>query len=535
MHYNRLVNFISLATLDAESDASRLKRARENSDMFDPLPSPDEPAIQGLIDRCESSLQFQNVARRYDIAVLEFIAGKMRKEILKMESEEKEASPDGALIIVRPRIYNPRAISKDKNIASPVILRIPSNLTVYGLRELLAKLFSRVLHTGREITGSASGESTSEREAAQLGGFDESFGRRELLIMRQVPFTYERKSSSAYRASSTFSKQLGSLDRDGTHDGSRPVTLALPDDDDEQTKVALLVGDRGVVYMEWPEGLVERCVNMSEYEAVDTPESLEAPSSPGRMARAQATTVIDCIDKYCQMEQLEETESWYCNRCKDHVRAWKQIHIYRSPPILIVHLKRFHYSASTHRRDKINLFIDFPLVGLDLTDKVMHWSEGDKPIYDLYAVSNHYGGLGGGHYTAYCLNDDGTWCHYDDSRITNVDPKEVVSQAAYVLYYRRRDVPVGEQFVLNLQTPSIQSPAIIRDPLLKIGEDNPADEISSNAAMVDEDENMEVDDMASRSTSPMASIDGTGDALEHDYDTHSRNNGLLSDDDFPLQ
>jgi ubiquitin C-terminal hydrolase len=26
------------------------------------------------------------------------------------------------------------------------------------------------------------------------------------------------------------------------------------------------------------------------------------------------------------------------------------------------------------------------------------------PIYDLYAISNHYGGLGGGHYTAYAKN-----------------------------------------------------------------------------------------------------------------------------------
>ena len=26
------------------------------------------------------------------------------------------------------------------------------------------------------------------------------------------------------------------------------------------------------------------------------------------------------------------------------------------------------------------------------------------PVYDLYAVSNHFGGVGGGHYTAYaCL------------------------------------------------------------------------------------------------------------------------------------
>lgn len=31
-----------------------------------------------------------------------------------------------------------------------------------------------------------------------------------------------------------------------------------------------------------------------------------------------------------------------------------------------------------------------------------------EPIYDLYAISNHYGGLGGGHYTAYAKNG-GKW------------------------------------------------------------------------------------------------------------------------------
>ncbi len=28
------------------------------------------------------------------------------------------------------------------------------------------------------------------------------------------------------------------------------------------------------------------------------------------------------------------------------------------------------------------------------------------PEYELYAISNHYGGLGGGHYTAYAKNGE---------------------------------------------------------------------------------------------------------------------------------
>ncbi len=44
--------------------------------------------------------------------------------------------------------------------------------------------------------------------------------------------------------------------------------------------------------------------------------------------------------------------------------------------------------------------MDFPLQGLDLTPYVLH-TQSVQPMYDLYAVSNHYGSLGGGHYTAY--------------------------------------------------------------------------------------------------------------------------------------
>jgi ubiquitin C-terminal hydrolase len=36
----------------------------------------------------------------------------------------------------------------------------------------------------------------------------------------------------------------------------------------------------------------------------------------------------------------------------------------------------------------------------------MHWVGDEKPIYDCYAVTN-FGGLGGGHYTAYALHDGG--------------------------------------------------------------------------------------------------------------------------------
>ena len=40
--------------------------------------------------------------------------------------------------------------------------------------------------------------------------------------------------------------------------------------------------------------------------------------------------------------------------------------------------------------------------------------DGKSLTYDLFAVNNHYGGLAGGHYTAFAKNCyDNNWYEYD--------------------------------------------------------------------------------------------------------------------------
>lgn len=49
--------------------------------------------------------------------------------------------------------------------------------------------------------------------------------------------------------------------------------------------------------------------------------------------------------------------------------------------------------------------------------------------------------MGFGHYTAFAKNPlDKTWYDFDDSHVTEItDPSKVVTEAAYNLYYRRKD------------------------------------------------------------------------------------------------
>ena len=65
-------------------------------------------------------------------------------------------------------------------------------------------------------------------------------------------------------------------------------------------------------------------------------------------------------------------------------------------------------------------------------------------IYDCFAVSNHFGSVGFGHYTAFGKNPkDGVWYEFDDSSVNRVDKgirrNNIVSSGAYSLFYRRRD------------------------------------------------------------------------------------------------
>lgn len=53
--------------------------------------------------------------------------------------------------------------------------------------------------------------------------------------------------------------------------------------------------------------------------------------------------------------------------------------------------------------------------------------KGDHNKYNLVSVVNHYGSMGGGHYTAFGRNkDDKQWYNFDDSSVTVTSPESVV-------------------------------------------------------------------------------------------------------------
>ncbi|GAN08057.1 ubiquitin carboxyl-terminal hydrolase 4-like [Mucor ambiguus] len=181
-----------------------------------------------------------------------------------------------------------------------------------------------------------------------------------------------------------------------------------------------------------------------DYDQDEQSASTDSHTSSGYNTRygnssnreSRVITLSDCLDEFTGDEHLDDQDSWYCPRCKKHQRALKKMDIWKLPEIIVVHLKRF--SQVRHWRNKVDTMIDFPLKELDMTDRVLGHQD-ESLIYDLYAVDNHYGGMGGGHYTAFAQNiDDGEWYEFNDSSVTAMSDKDVKTSAAYLLFYKRR-------------------------------------------------------------------------------------------------
>lgn len=84
--------------------------------------------------------------------------------------------------------------------------------------------------------------------------------------------------------------------------------------------------------------------------------------------------------------------------------------------MLVIHLKRFSYSRSM--KHKLETFVNFPIHDFDLTKYVANKNNSRRQLYELYALTNHYGGMGSGHYTAHI-------------KVRNCDMQVVVSNPAF--------------------------------------------------------------------------------------------------------
>ena len=144
-------------------------------------------------------------------------------------------------------------------------------------------------------------------------------------------------------------------------------------------------------------------------------------------------SLYDCLDLFTKEETLNNL--YDCKNCGKINNINKKISLYYTQKILIVNFKRFLFDSNKYLK-KNNKYISYPINNLDL-NKYIIGPDKNNTNYELICVSEHYGSMENGHYTASCKNIDENWYHYNDTKCELIN-NYVCSKDAYVLFYRRK-------------------------------------------------------------------------------------------------
>ncbi|KAF2287433.1 hypothetical protein GH714_039882 [Hevea brasiliensis] len=175
------------------------------------------------------------------------------------------------------------------------------------------------------------------------------------------------------------------------------------------------------VHVLWSEKMVER---YDTYVLSSLPEVFKSQFCARRPQ--ESVSLYKCLEAFLKEEPLGPEDMWYCPSCKRPRQASKKLDLWRLPEILVVHLKRFSYSRII--KNKLETYVDFPVEDFDLSTYMAHKDGQFSNRYELYAISNHYGGMEHGH----CR-----WYEFDDENVSSVSEDRIKTSAAYVLFYKR--------------------------------------------------------------------------------------------------
>ncbi|KAI1885554.1 hypothetical protein AGOR_G00205000 [Albula goreensis] len=187
-------------------------------------------------------------------------------------------------------------------------------------------------------------------------------------------------------------------------------------------------------------------------------------------------SVQSCLHQFTSVELLMGNNKLLCESCterrqrsrrsgtsekkteKVYTSARKQMLISTLPPVVTLHLKRFHQAGMNLR--KVNRHVDFPLV-LDLAPfcsaSCKNMVSGERVLYSLYGIVEHSGSMRGGHYAAYVKirtpqrrtesrrhlsgskegsgAPPGQWVYVSDTSVQTVPESRVLNSQAYLLFY----------------------------------------------------------------------------------------------------
>lgn len=151
------------------------------------------------------------------------------------------------------------------------------------------------------------------------------------------------------------------------------------------------------------------------------------------------------LKHFFQAETLSDGNAYQCENCRDLVNAEKKLNIHKSPPILLINLKRGVNNGNNIRKlvHEVQYYdtLDVSAYQVDQsiidTRKKTRNNNSNQDLYHLYAVLIHTGvHLHTGHYFAYVRTKGNAWVMINDTQCRQVSLADVLNhRSAYVLFY----------------------------------------------------------------------------------------------------
>jgi ubiquitin C-terminal hydrolase len=148
-----------------------------------------------------------------------------------------------------------------------------------------------------------------------------------------------------------------------------------------------------------------------------------------------SNSLKECLDVFIQPEEID---NYKCSVCDSIQKAVKTTKLWRTPHVLFIHFKRFKMHGSGRLlKDNTNISIPHEINLSNYCDDSLYTENTVTPNYKLKGISNHHGGMGGGHYTAdcACLVNENVWYNFDDSRVSRYSNSNINTNSAYILMY----------------------------------------------------------------------------------------------------
>ena len=129
----------------------------------------------------------------------------------------------------------------------------------------------------------------------------------------------------------------------------------------------------------------------------------------------------NCLQRWLAPEEVQD---WKCTSCSQHGSGVKKLVLEAVPELLIIQLKRFRKVENSV--EKIYNRVKFPIIKTAIGSKK----------YELKGVTYHSGSPMSGHYTA-AVKFKERWWNCNDAVVKSVEEGKVVSEAAYILFYKQ--------------------------------------------------------------------------------------------------